>query len=71
MKRTEPKILSFRVDGKKYTLEQMEDTIDSWTIEGWEPVSITHFPAEIDAYTVLLQREVTEDEYRKFSEKRA
>ncbi|MEO1017042.1 MAG: hypothetical protein AAFY56_05050 [Pseudomonadota bacterium] len=70
MKSYEPKILTFTPD-KKYSYQDMEDTIASYTLEGWQIVSMTHLQGMQAFYTVLLQREMTEDEANELLEKRA
>lgn len=65
-----PKILTFSPD-KKFSYQDMEDTIAAYTLEGWQIVSMTHLQGMQAFYTVLLQREVTEQDDLELSEKRA
>lgn len=70
MKRYSPKILTFTA-GKKFSYQGMEDEIASYTLKGWEIVSMTHLQGLQPYYTVLLQYEISEEEYQKSWEKRA
>ncbi|MEO0523833.1 MAG: hypothetical protein AAF088_13040 [Pseudomonadota bacterium] len=70
MKRYSPKILTFSPT-KKNDFQDMEDVIASYTLEGWEIISMTHLQGMQPVYTVLLQYEISEEEYRKSSEKSA
>ena len=70
MKRYSPKILTFSPN-KKNDYRDMEDAIASYTLEGWEIVSMTHLQGMQPVYTVLLQFEITEEEYQKSAEKSA
>ncbi|MEM8635594.1 MAG: hypothetical protein AAGF33_11510 [Pseudomonadota bacterium] len=70
MKRHSPKILTFTA-GKKFSYQNMEDEIASYTLKGWEIVSMTHMQGLQPYYTVLLQYEISEEEYQKSLEKTA
>ena len=70
MKRYSPKILTFSPK-KQNDYRDMEDLIASFTLEGWEIVSMTHLQGMQPVYTVLLQYEITEEEYQKSAEKSA
>lgn len=70
MTRYEPKILTFSPD-KKFSYQDMEDTIAAYTLQGWRIVSMTHLQGMQAFYTVLLQREVTGDDVQKLLEKQA
>ncbi|MEP3921116.1 hypothetical protein [Ascidiaceihabitans sp.] len=70
MTRYEPKILTFTPD-KKFSYQDMEDTIASYTLDGWQIVSMTHLQGMQAFYTVLLQREIGEDQTPAMEEKRA
>ncbi len=65
-----PKILTFN-GGKKFSIQEMEDTIASYTLDGWEIISMTHFQGHQPMYTVLLQYEFSEEEMRGKQEKTA
>jgi len=70
MKRYSPKVLTFS-PAKQDNYRDMEDAIASYTLEGWEIVSMTHLQGMQPVYTVLLQFEITEEEYQKSTEKSA
>lgn len=70
MKSYAPKILTFN-QGKKFNFQEMEDTIASYTLEGWQLISMTHMQGVQPFYTVLLQYEFSEEEQQGRSEKRA
>lgn len=70
MKRYSPKVLTFS-PAKQDDYRDMEDAIASYTLEGWEIVSMTHLQGMQPVYTVLLQFEITEEEYQKSTEKSA
>lgn len=70
MKRYSPKILTFSPT-KKNEFRDMEDVIASYTLEGWQVVSMTHLQGMQPIYTVLLQYEISEEEYQKSLEKSA
>jgi len=70
MKRFSPKILTFTA-GKRFNYQDMEDAIASYTLEGWQIVSMTHMQGLQPFYTVLLQYEISEEEYQKSVEKHA
>lgn len=59
-----PKILTFN-GGKKFSIEEMEDTIASYTLKGWQIVSMTHFQGYQPMYTVVLQYEFSEEEMQQ------
>lgn len=59
-----PKILTFN-GGKKFSIQEMEDTIASYTLKGWQIVSMTHFQGYQPMYTVLLQYEFSEEEMQQ------
>ncbi|MEM9358689.1 MAG: hypothetical protein AAGB04_21120 [Pseudomonadota bacterium] len=65
-----PKILTF-VQDKKFKHQDMEDTIASYTLNGWKIISMTHLQGMQGIYTVLLQYEFSEEEMRDNKEKRA
>lgn len=48
-----PKILTF-VQDKKFKHQDMEDTIASYTLNGWKIISMTHMQGMQGIYTVLL-----------------
>ncbi|WP_370373293.1 hypothetical protein [Henriciella pelagia] len=70
MKRYSPKILTFS-PAKQDDYRDMEDVIASYSLEGWEIVSMTHLQGMQPVYTVLLQYEISEEEYQKSTEKSA
>lgn len=70
MKRYEPKILTFSPT-KKGSVEEMERILYTWTIDGWEIISVSHFQGLQPVYTVFLQREVPEAEFREMMERQA
>ncbi len=70
MKRYSPKILTFS-PAKQDDYRAMEDVIASYSLEGWEIVSMTHLQGMQPVYTVLLQYEISEEEYQKSAEKSA
>ncbi len=63
-----PKILTFS-GGKKFNIQDMEDTLASYTLKGWKIVSMTHFQGYQPMYTVLLQYEFSEEEMQQKPEK--
>ena len=65
-----PKILTFSPD-KKFSHQDMEDAIASYTLHGWKVVSMTHFQGYQPMYTVLLQYEFSEEEMSENREKSA
>lgn len=65
-----PKILTFITD-KKFTHQGMEDEIAKYSLNGWRIVSMTHFPSDPSAFTVLLEYEFSEEEMSENREKRA
>ena len=65
-----PKILTC-TGGKKFGLEEMEDEIAKYTLNGWKTVSMTQFQSHQPMYTVLLQYEFSEEEMQARTEKRA
>ncbi len=70
MKRYEPKILTFS-PSEKGSMEKAEDILFTYTIEGWEIISATQMQGLQPILTVVLQREISEDEYKQIIEKRA
>ncbi|WP_299628556.1 hypothetical protein [uncultured Tateyamaria sp.] len=70
MKRYEPKILTFS-PSEKGSMENAEDILFTYTIEGWEIISATQMQGLQPILTVVLQREISEDEYKQIMEKRA
>ena len=70
MKRYEPKILTFSPT-EKGSMEKAEDILFTYTIEGWEIISATQMQGLQPLLTVVLQREIPENEYKKIMEKRA
>lgn len=70
MKRYEPKILTF-TPTEKGSMENAEDILFTYTIEGWEIVSATQMQGLQPILTVVLQREISEKEYKEIMEKRA
>ncbi|MEM6275335.1 MAG: hypothetical protein AAF714_00175 [Pseudomonadota bacterium] len=70
MKRYEPKILTFSPT-EKASMEKTEDILFTYTIEGWEIISATQMQGLQPILTVVLQREILEDEYKQIMEKRA
>lgn len=70
MKRYLPKILTF-TPTKKGSIEEMERVLYTWTIDGWEIISVSHFQGLQPTYTVFLQREVPEEEFRAMMEQQA
>jgi hypothetical protein len=70
MKRYEPKILTF-TPTEKGSMEEAEDILFTYTIEGWEIVSATQMQGLQPILTVVLQREISEEEYKMIVEKRA
>ena len=65
-----PKILTF-VQDKKFKHQDMEDTIASYTINGWKNISMTHMQGMQGIYTVLLQYEFSEEEMSQKTENSA
>ena len=65
-----PKILTFTQD-KKFNQQDMEDTIASYTLNGWKIISMTHMQGMQGIYTVLLQYEFSEEEMAQKTEKSA
>lgn len=65
-----PKILTFAQD-KSFKHQEMEDTIASYTLNGWKIISMTHMQGMQGIYTVLLQYEFSEEEMAQKSEKSA
>ncbi len=65
-----PKILTF-VQDKKFKHQDMEDTIASYTLNGWKIISMTHMQGMQGIYTVLLQYEFSEEEMNQSKEKSA
>lgn len=65
-----PKILTF-VQDKKFKHQDMEDTIASYTLNGWKIISMTHMQGMQGIYTVLLQYEFSEEEMNQNKEKSA
>ncbi|MEL6959646.1 MAG: hypothetical protein AAGI36_19575 [Pseudomonadota bacterium] len=65
-----PKILTF-VQDKKFKHQDMEDTIASYTLNGWKIISMTHMQGMQGIYTVLLQYEFSEEEMSQNKEKSA
>ena len=70
MKRYSPKILTFS-PAKQDDYRDMEDASASYSLEGWEIVSMTHLQGMQPIYTVLLQYEISEEEYQNSAEKSA
>lgn len=70
MKRYEPKILTFSPT-EKGSMEEAEDILLTYTIEGWEIISATQMQGLQPILTVVLQREISEEEYKQIMEKRA
>jgi hypothetical protein len=70
MKRYEPKILTF-TPTEKGSMEEAEDILFTYTIEGWEIVSAMQMQGLQPILTVVLQREISEEEYKMIVEKRA
>ena len=65
-----PKILTF-VQDKKFEHQDMENTIASYTLNGWKIISMTHMQGMQGIYTVLLQYEFSEEEMAQKTEKSA
>lgn len=65
-----PKILTF-VPSKKFSIQDMEDEIAQYTMNGWKLISMTHFQHMQPTYTVLLQYEFSEEEMKQKAEKSA
>lgn len=70
MKRYEPKILTFSPT-EMDSMEKAEDILFTHTIEGWEIISATQMQGLQPILTVVLQREISEEEYKQILEKRA
>jgi hypothetical protein len=70
MKRYEPKILTFSPT-EAGSMEQAEDILFTYTVEGWEIISATQMQGLQPILTVVLQREISEEEYASIMEKRA
>lgn len=70
MKSYAPKILTF-TPNKKFSIQDMEDEIAKYTLDGWEMISMTHFQGYQPTYTVLLQYEFSEEEMEQNSVKQA
>ena len=69
MKRYEPKILTFSPTNSG-SMEKAEDVLFTYTVEGWEIISATQMQGLQPVLTVVLQREISEEEYAKIMEKR-
>ncbi|MEL6511088.1 MAG: hypothetical protein AAFU69_11080 [Pseudomonadota bacterium] len=65
-----PKILTFSQD-KSFKHQDMEDTIASYTLNGWKIISMTHMQGMQGIYTVLLQYEFSDEEMAQKTEKSA
>jgi len=70
MKSYAPKILTFS-PSKKFSIQDMEDEIAKYTLNGWKAISMTHYPSDPAVYTVLLQYEFSEEEMQQNAEKSA
>ncbi|MEL6465667.1 MAG: hypothetical protein AAFQ58_11925 [Pseudomonadota bacterium] len=70
MKRYEPKILTFSPT-EKGSMERAEDILFTYTIEGWEIISAAQMQGLQPILTVVLQREISKEQYKQIMEKRA
>ena len=52
-------------------MQEAEDILFTYTVEGWEMISATQMQGLQTVLTVVLQREIPEEEYAKIMEKRA